>query len=70
MKSTNHNKINIGLVNSINEEMTLELDKILEDENFASQFNGLKDWHLLGALAINRPKLTSNYIHFSRSGII
>jgi len=43
--------------------MTFELAKRLEDENYASPFDGLKDWHLLRALAINRPELTSDYIH-------
>ena len=63
MKSTNYNKISIDLVNSFNEEMTFELAKRLEDENYASPFDGLNDWHLLRALAINRPELTSDYIH-------
>ena len=63
MEYTNHNKISIELVNSFNEEMTFELAKRLEDENYASPFEGLKDWHLLRALAINRPELTSDYIH-------
>ena len=63
MKSINHNNINEELVNSFNEEMTFELAKRLEDENYSSPFEGLKDWHLLRALAINRPELTSDYIH-------
>ncbi len=63
MKSTNQNKISEELVNSFNEEMTFELAKRLEDENYTSPFEGLKDWHLLRALAINRPELTSDYIH-------
>ena len=63
MKSTNNNKISEELVSSFNEEMTFELAKRLEDENYDSPFDGLKDWHLLRALAINRPELTSDYIH-------
>ena len=63
MKSTSNNKITEELVKSFNEEMTYELAKRLEDENYASPFDGLKDWHLLRALAINRPELTSDYIH-------
>ena len=43
--------------------MTFELAKRLEDENYASPFEGLNDWHLLRALAINRPELTTDYIH-------
>ena len=63
MNSTSHNKISEELVNSFNEEMTLELAKRLEDDNYASPFDGLQDWHLLRALAINRPELTSDFIH-------
>ena len=57
------NKISEELVNSFNEEMTLELAKKLEDDNYASPFDALQDWHLLRALAINRPELTSEFIH-------
>ena len=57
-------KISEKFVNSFNEEMTLELAKRLEDDNYISTFDGLKDWHLLRALAIIKPKLTSDYIYF------
>ena len=63
MKFTAENKISAELVNSFDEEMTYELAKRLEDDNYATPFEGLKDWHLLRALAINRPELTSDYIH-------
>ena len=63
MKSKSENKISADLVNSFNEEMTYELAKRLEEENYETPFDGLKDWHLLRALAINRPELTSDYIH-------
>ena len=63
MKSKSDNKISEELVNSFNEEMTFELAKRLEEENYDTPFDGLKDWHLLRALAINRPELTSDYIH-------
>ncbi len=56
-------KITEELVGSFNEEMTYELAKRLEDDNYNSPFDGLKDWHLLRALAINRPELTTNYNH-------
>ena len=56
MKSKSDNKISEELVKSFNEEMTHELAKRLEDENYATPFDGLKDWHLLRALAINRPE--------------
>ena len=63
MKFIDENKISEELVNSFNEEMTLELANRLEDDNYSTRFDGLKDWHLLRALAINRPELTADYIH-------
>ena len=63
MRSSPDNKISAELVNSFNEEMTYELAKRLEEENYSTPFDGLKDWHLLRALAINRPELTSSYVH-------
>ena len=63
MKFKSDNKISEELINSFDEEMTFKLAKRLEDENYATPFDGLKDWHLLRALAINRPELTSDYIH-------
>ena len=63
MKFTAENKISAELVESFNEEMTYELAKRLEDDNYITPFDGLKDWHLLRALAINRPELTADYIH-------
>ena len=63
MKFISENKISEELVNSFDEEMTLELAKRLEEDNYSSPFDGLKDWQLLRALAINRPELTTNYTH-------
>ena len=39
MKSTKNNKISGKLVNSFDEEMTFELTRRLEDENYASPFD-------------------------------
>ena len=64
MKSTNYNKLSEELLKSINKEMTCELAKRLEDENYDSPLDGLKDWYLLRTLGINRPDLTFDYIHF------
>ena len=57
------NKISEELLNSFDEEMTLELAKRLEEDNYKTPFDGLKDWHLLRALAINMHELTTNYTH-------
>lgn len=63
MRFVSKNKISLELVDSFNEEMTFELAKRLEEDNYKTPFDGLNDWHLLRALAINRPELTTNYIH-------
>ena len=63
MKFTSENKISEELVNSFDEKMTLELATRLEEDSYATPFDGLKDWHLLRALAINRPELTADYIY-------
>ena len=63
MEFISENKISEELVNSFDEEKTLELAKRLEEDAYTPPFDGLKDWHLLRALAINRPELTSDYIH-------
>ena len=43
--------------------MTLELTKRLEKDCYNKPLDGLKDLHLLRAFTINRPELTTNYIH-------
>ena len=67
MKFISENQISEELLNSFDEEMTLELPKRLEDDKYNIPFEGLKDLHLLRALwalAINRPELTTtNYIN-------
>ena len=63
MKFISENIISEELENSFDEEKSLELANKREEDNYKSPFAGLNDWHLLRALAINRPKLTTNYIH-------
>ena len=63
MEFISENKISEELVNSYNEEMTIQLARRLEEDNYETPFDGLKDWHLLRALAINRPELTRDYVH-------
>ena len=57
------NKISEEEGNLFNEEMILELAKRVEEDNDMTPFDGLKDWRLLRAFAINRAELTTNYIH-------
>ena len=63
MEFISENKISDELVNSFDEEMTLEPAKRLEEVKDNTPFDGFKDLHLLRALAINSPKLTANYNH-------
>ena len=63
MEFISKDKISEELVNSYNEKMTLELLIKLEENNYKTPFDGLKDWHLLRALEINKPKLNSDYIY-------
>ena len=63
MKFISENQISEELVNSFDEEMTLQHAKRLEKYNYDSPFDGLREWHLLRALAIDSPELKTNYIH-------
>jgi Protein of unknown function (DUF2555) len=35
----------------------------LEQDNYSNAFEGLDDWHLLRAIAFQRPELVESYIH-------
>ncbi|MEM8603931.1 MAG: DUF2555 domain-containing protein, partial [Cyanobacteria bacterium P01_H01_bin.121] len=35
----------------------------LEDDNYSTPFEGLQDWHLLRAIAFQRPELTDQYLY-------
>ena len=63
MEFNSENKISEELVGSFDEKMNLELSNRFEEDNYSTPFDGLKDWHFLRALAINRPELTTNYTH-------
>jgi DUF971 family protein len=40
-----------------------ELAARLERDDYANVFEGLEDWHLLRAIAFQRPELVEPYIH-------
>jgi len=40
-----------------------ELATRLEMDNYSNAFDGLNDWHLLRAIAFQRPELVESYIH-------
>lgn len=35
----------------------------LEQDNYTNAFDGLNDWHLLRAIAFQRPELVEPYLH-------
>lgn len=45
------------------QESVAELAKRLERDAYDNAFEGLKDWHLLRAVAFQRPELVENYTH-------
>ncbi|MEL6401862.1 MAG: DUF2555 domain-containing protein [Leptolyngbyaceae cyanobacterium] len=50
-------------VTSMTQESVEELAKRLEQDAYDSAFEGLKDWHLLRALAFQRPELVEKYTY-------
>lgn len=40
-----------------------ELATRLEQDNYSNAFDGLNDWHLLRAIAFQRPELVEPYVH-------
>ena len=55
--------INHEQLQAFNDETIAVLAKRLEEDDYPTAFDGLKDWHLLRALAIHRPELTRPYLH-------
>ncbi|WP_393011207.1 protein IsiD [Limnothrix redekei] len=45
------------------EEDVAELALRLERDDYATPFEGLRDWHLLRAIAFQRPELVEPYIY-------
>ena len=63
MNSTSDNKINKETLNSLNEELALEVAKNLKNDNYTSPFDGLKHFNLLRITAIKSYELTSDFIN-------
>ena len=63
MEFFSENKISEILVNSFDEEITLQFGKRLEEDEYTTPFDFLKNWHLMRALAISRSELTTDYTH-------
>ena len=63
MNNSSQMLISEELINSFNDEITSKLAQRLEEDNYQSPCEAIKDRHLLRALSIKMPELTCNYIH-------
>ncbi|NER81574.1 MAG: DUF2555 domain-containing protein [Leptolyngbya sp. SIO1D8] len=50
-------------ISAMNQESVAALAKRLEQDAYDNAFEGLQDWHLLRALAFQRPELVTNYTY-------
>ncbi|BAT51518.1 hypothetical protein NOS3756_04430 [Nostoc sp. NIES-3756] len=60
MKTLSISKKEIAAISAAEVE---ELATRLEMDNYSNAFEGLNDWHLLRAIAFQRPELVEPYIH-------
>ena len=60
MDTLSISKQNIAAISA--KEVT-QLANRLEQDNYANAFDGLNDWHLLRAIAFQRPELVEPFIH-------
>jgi hypothetical protein len=60
MASLTLDKLN---VDELTPEQVAEVAARLEQDEYASIFDGLNDWHLLRAIAFSRPEMVENYMH-------
>lgn len=60
MKTLSISKTDIA---TMTEKDVDQLATRLEQDNYSNAFEGLNDWHLLRAVAFQRPELVEPYIH-------
>lgn len=48
---------------ALTSEDVAKLAARLEEDDYTDPFEGLNDWHLLRAIAFQRPELVERYIH-------
>ncbi len=60
MNGTTFSAQEIALMSSVE---VADLAKRLEQDEYKNAFDGLSDWHLLRAIAFQRPELAAPYIH-------
>lgn len=56
-------KISMGDIPTLTAPDVAELAKRLEQDDYSNAFEGLDDWHLLRAIAFQRPELVEPYIY-------
>ena len=62
-KNNANEAITPEMIGAFDEDSTAVLAKRLDQDDYHNPFEGLKDWHMLRALAIHRPELTLPYLH-------
>ncbi len=50
-------------IEALTETDVADLAARLEQDNYTNPFDGLNDWHLLRAIAFQRPELVEPYMH-------
>lgn len=50
-------------VSTLTEDDVATLATRLEQDDYSSPFDGLNDWHLLRAIAFQRPELVEDYLY-------
>jgi Protein of unknown function (DUF2555) len=50
-------------VSQVTEAEVADLAVRLEQDNYDNAFDGLKDWHLIRAIAFQRPELVEPYLY-------
>lgn len=63
MNSTKIDSISHSEIAALTEADAAALAQRLEEDNYATPFEGLEDWHLLRSLAFQRPELVQPYLY-------
>lgn len=61
--STTNNHISTQEIAAMTPEDVAELAQRLEQDDYATPFEGLQDWHRLRAVAFQRSELVEPYMH-------
>ncbi|OCQ99641.1 hypothetical protein BCD67_14580 [Oscillatoriales cyanobacterium USR001] len=50
-------------ISALTSDDVAKLAARLEEDDYTDPFEGLNDWHLLRAIAFQRPELVESYLH-------